>query len=204
MTHEALVNTAAATHAAVLVAALAFIRLGGRTDVIAESLPGMEDSIRALRRRIAGELADTLQADLTQSTTLATLVVEPLTESWVERPTDLFAGERYRDSIRAFVETNLNRMVDSRSLVTLRDAWIRWGRRMRWLLLSFVGYEMVVAGVLASVDRTGLFAFPDAVIRWAFVPTAVGVAVIGLHQACMERFQDRITDIRQRYADLSD
>jgi len=205
VTHEALVNAAAATHAAILVAAVAaYYKFGDRTDVIAKSLQGTEDSVRELRRRIAGELAERLKADLAQSSTVSTLVVEPTVESYIERPTDIFAGERYRDSVRGFVEANMNRMVDCRSLVSLRDTWMRWGRRMSWLILSLVGYEALVAGGLAFVDRMAVFAFPDGVIRWAAAPTTVGVVIIFVHWVFMLRFHDRITDIRLRYADLSD
>ena len=205
MTHEALVNAAAATHAAILVAAVAaYYKFGDRTDVIAKSLQGTEESVRELRRRIAGELADKLKADLTQSSTVASLVVGPKVESYVERPTDVFAGERYRDSVRGFVEAHASRLVDCRSLVTLRDTWIRWARRLSWLIVGLVIYETVVAGSLALVDRMGVFAFPDDLIKWAAAPTAVGAVLILIHMVFMLVFHDRIIGIRQKYADLSD
>lgn len=205
MTHEALVNAAATTHAAILVAAMAaYYKFGDRTDVLAKSLQGTENSIRDLRRRIAGELADKLRTDLTPSSTIATLIVEPSTQSYVERPTDVFAGERYRDSVRSFVEASSNRLIDCHSLVWLRDRWLRWARRLSWLILGLVVYEAVIAGSLALGDRMGVFVFPDRVIRWAAAPTVVVALLIVGHMVLMLQCHDRITDIRQKYADLSD
>lgn len=205
MTHEALVNAAAATHAAILVAAMAaYYKFGDRTDVIAKSLQGTENSVRELRRYIAGDLAETLRADLNPSSTVATIIVEPSMESYIERPADVFAGERYRDSVRRFVEASTNHLVDCRILVSLRDTWIRWARRLSWLILGLVIYEAVIAGLLALGDRMAVFVFPDAAIKWASAPTVLVAVLIVTHMVCMQRFHDRITDIRQKYADLSD
>jgi hypothetical protein len=205
VTHEALVNAAAATHAAILVAAMAaYYKFGDRTDVLAKSLQGTEESIRDLRRRIAGDLAETLRTDLTPSSTIATLIVEPSTQSYVERPTDVFAGERYRDSVRRFVEDSTSSLIDCRSLVSMRDTWLRWARRLSWVILGWVVYEAIVAGSLALGDRMGVFVVPDAVIRWASAPTVVVALLIVTHMILMLRCHDRITDIRQKYADLSD
>jgi len=205
VTHEALVDGAATTHAAILVAAVAaYYKFGDRTDVIAKSLQGTEDSVRELRRRIAGDLADWLRKDLAQSSTVANLILGPATQSYVERPTDVFAGERYRDSVRSFVEASMNRLVDCRSLVSLRDEWIRCARHLSWLILGLVAYEALVAGSLALIDRMGVFTFPDAIIKWAGAPTAVALVVLLVQMVVMLRLHDRITDIRQKYANLSD
>jgi hypothetical protein len=205
VTHEALVNAAAATHAAILVGALAlYYKFGDRTDVIAKSLQGTEESIRELRRLIAGDLAETLRADLTPTSSVTTLIVEPANQSYVERPADMFVGERYRDSVRQFVEIGMNRLVDCRNIVSLRDTWIRWARRLSWLILGLVVYELVIAGLLALGDRMGVFVIPDPAIRWAATPTVVLAVLIVTHMAWMHRFHDRITDIRLKYADLSD
>lgn len=205
MTHEALVNAAAATHAAILVGAVAaYYKFGDRTDVLAKSLQGTEGSIRELRRRIAGDLAETLRTELAPTSTVSTLIVESSTQSYVERPTDPFAGERYRDAVRSFVEEGTNCLIDCRGLVSLRDTWLRWARRLSWLIVALVVYEAIVAGALALGDRMGVFVLPDRVIQWASAPTVVGVLLIVSHMVLMLRYHDRITDIRQKYADLSD
>lgn len=205
MTHEALVNAAAATHAAILVGAMAaYYKFGDRTDVLAKSLQGTEESMRDLRRRVAGELAETLKTDLTPSSTVGTLIVERSTQSYVERPTDMFAGERYRDSVRRFVEDSTSSLVDCRSLVSMRDTWLRWARRLSWVIVGLVVYEAIVTGSLALGDRMGVFVLPDRAIRWASVPTVVFALIIVSHMVLMLRCHDRITDIRQKYADLSD
>lgn len=205
MTHEALVNAAAATHAAILVGAVAaYYKFGDRTDVLAKSLQGTERSIREMRRLIAEDLAETLSAKLTPASTVSTLIVESSSQSYVERPTSPFVGERYRDAVRSFVEEGTNCLVDCRGIVSLRDTWLRWARRLSWLILGLVVYEAIVAGALAFGDRMGVFALPDRVIQWASAPTVLGVVLILNHMVLMLRCHDRITDIRQKYADLSD
>lgn len=205
MTHEALVNVAATTHTAVLLGALAaYYKFGDRTDVLAKSLQGTEQSMRDLRRLIAAELAETLQKDLSSVPTVSTLIVESATESYVERPTSVFAGERYRDSIRRFVEVSSNRLVDCRNLVSLRDAWSRCAQRLSWLILGLVAYEALVAGFLGFLDRTGVLIVPDAVIRWAAAPTVAIAVLCGAYIVAMQRVHDRISEIRLRYADLSE
>jgi hypothetical protein len=205
VTHEALVNAAAATHAAILVGAVAaYYKFGDRTDVLAKSLQGTERSIREMRRLIAEDLAETLSAKLTPASTVSTLIVESSSQSYVERPTSPFVGERYRDAVRSFVEEGTNCLVDCRGIVSLRDTWLRWARRLSWLILGLVVYEAIVAGALAFGDRMGVFALPDRVIQWASAPTVLGVVLILNHMVLMLRCHDRITDIRQKYADLSD
>lgn len=203
MNHEALVNIAATTHAAILLgASAAYFKFGDRTDVLAKSLQSTDDTMRELRRLIAQDLAETLQSDLSQTTVVSTIILDTTTEAYIERPANIFAGERYRDSVRRFVEESTNRIVDCRGLVTMRHAWSRSARRLSWILLALVCYQAVVAGALAFLDRTEVVIFASAAIKWAAAPTALMICLAGLSLARMLRTHDRISEIRERYADV--
>jgi hypothetical protein len=197
--HDALVGIAATAHAAVLLGALAaYYKFGDRTEIVARSLRGIDDTLRELRRLIAADLADALREDLIEDASVAAAVTA---HAYVERPAPLFASERYRESVREFVERSTSRMVDCRSLVLGRDAWSRAASRLSWTLLTLVGYQACVAGLLVFLDKTGVVQFPDSLVIWAAAPTAVLILSCGLWLVLVQRKHDIISDIRQRYAE---
>jgi hypothetical protein len=203
VTHETLVSIAAATHAAILVGtSAAYFKFGDRTDVLAKSLQGTDETMRELRRLIAQDLAETLQNDLSHTTTVSAIILDATTEAYIERAANIFVGERYRDCVRRFVEENANRIVDCRGLVTMRHAWSRSARRLSWIILALGCYEAIVAGALAFLDRTEVVMLPSVLIKWAAGPTAAMIFMAGLSLAQMLRTHDRISEIRERYVDV--
>lgn len=201
MTHEALVGLAAGVHSALLIGVLAaYHKYGDRTEVTAKSLTGTEQTLRELRRLLASELADVLKKTLERQASDVT-VVDPATESYVERLADIFSGEQYRNVVRNFIEKRSGAIVDCRSLALDRELWAGRASKLSWGLLAFVIYEAVGAGALL-LDKLGVYALPDGLVTWTFAPTALlfgfcVVVVVGLLLA-----HDRITDIRMKYAEF--
>ena len=203
MTHEALAALATNMHAAIFLGALAaYYKYGDRTEVVARSLQGTDLTLRELRRLIAAGLAQNLASDLGDDSTIAALVLEPGSEAYIERPSNPLASERFRDSVRRFVESDISCLVDCRGLVAFRDAWIRSARGLSWTLLLFAMYQAVTAATLGFLDRTGVILLPNPLILWAGAPTVALTAVILFFVVRMLVSHDRIMEIRVRYADL--
>ncbi len=204
MTHEGLVALATTAHAAVLVGALAaYYKFGDRTEVFARSLQGTDQTLRELRRLIAADLAQRLKDDLGDDSTISAIVLEQSTEAYVERPSIVLASEKFRESIRSFVEQGVSRLIDCRTLVGLRDGWSRSARRLSWCLLALALYQALVAGILAFLDRTEVIRLPDSFVLWAAGPTAIILAVCFGLMTQIQRCHDQISVIRERYADVS-
>lgn len=202
MTHEALVTTAATTHTAILIAGIAaYYKFGDRTEVVSRSLSGTVGTLREMRRLIASELADALAKKLGMPTSGTLVPGEPA--QYIERPTSVFSSERFRDTVREFVEESGEVLADCRSLFLYRAAWLRRVKRFSWSLLWLIGYEALVAGLLVFLDRTEVVSLPDSLILWAALPTVLLGLSCGWHVVAMHRAHDRISEIRMWYADLS-
>ena len=201
MTHEALVGLALGVHSALLIGVLAaYHKYGDRTEVTAQSLAGTEQTQRELRRLLASELADVLKKTMEPQATFVT-VVDPATESYAERPADIFSGEQYRNIVRTFVEKRAGAIVDCRSLAINRELWAGRASTLSWGLLVFWMYEAVGAGALV-LDKLGVYTLPVWLVTWSFAPTALlfgscAVVVVGLLLA-----HDRITAIRMKHAEF--
>lgn len=205
MTHEALTGFALGVHAALLVGVLAaYYKFGDRTEIIARSLQGTEAALREIRRIIAADLVSAVRQEFTVPATVSPIIVlEATKESYVERQSNPFDSERFRDGVRQFVEGNSGCLVDCRNLVAQRDTWMRVAKRLSRILLMFAAYEGVVAGALAFLDRTEVYQFPDLAVKLAAIPTALCFAAAMICMVQMQITHDRITEIRHRYAETA-
>lgn len=203
MTYDDLLLVAVGSHAAVFVGALAaYYKFGDRTDVTSKSLQGTDNVLRDMRRAIAAELADWLRPALEESITVSTLIVDPSSASYIERPSRSLDSERFREAVKDFVEVDSGRLADCRTLLTLRKTWCSAAAALSWLLLCLLIWQGAVSAALAFLGRTEVIHFPAGLILWSPGPTvllAVGVAVC---LVVMQVSHDRITALRMRYGSL--
>ncbi len=205
MTHEALTGFALGVHAALLVGVLAaYYKFGDRTEITARSLQGTEAALREIRRLIAADLAAAVREELAAPAAASPIIVlEATKESYVERPSNPFDSERFRDGVRQFVEGSSSSLVDCRNLVGHRDSWIRAAKRLSRFLLTLAAYEGLVAGALAFLDKTEVYQFPDLTVKLAAIPTAICFVAAMISMVQMQISHDRIIEIRHRYAETS-
>ncbi len=202
MTHDALVGLNIGAHAALLLGVLAaYYKFGDRTEIIDRSLQGTEATLKEIRRIISSHLADNLRRDLGPSSPASSIVVLATAESYVERPSNPFDSERFRDVIREFVEDETASLVDCRNLILSRDSWMRAVRQLGRCLLLFAAYEGIVAGVLVFLDKAVVYQFPDVVIKLTAIPTSLFFLFAVFCMLRMQRNHDQITEIRHRYAE---
>lgn len=205
MTHEQLVTSALAAHAGLLVAAVAvYAKFGDRTEVTARALQGTDGSLRELRRLIASELAEAIKSTVRDSPTApaaSSLIL--LTPAYVEPTPSGFDSERFRDTVREFVEGKSACLFDCRDLLKYRKRWMRYAKGLSHVLLAFVAYEALAAGALMFLDKLDVFSFSYLTIVLASVPTAVLAFVALCCALVMQLSHDKIYGIRHRYAEPS-
>jgi len=203
MIHSELVVTVGAAHAAILVAAItAWQKLGGRSDPAHRLMDSAEPVLRALRSKVADELADYLKANLSGVAIVPNLILEG-TASYTEKQPELLAGEKYRESIRDFVEEHSRVLVDVRSLVLWRQSWGRASRALSWGIIACAVWSAIVAAALWFVDRPDLFTFPDLLVKIASTPTAFVIAWCLVCLVIIQRNHDRVSSICEQYAETA-
>lgn len=197
MTHAELVNLTLGIHGSVLIAAIAaYYKFGDRTEVMNRSLSGTDTAMQQIRRRLSAELIATLRPIFEPPGIIQSVIVNPASPAYAERATHPLDSERFRESLRLFVEVNSETMVDCQLLARCRSAWLFWARVLSWSIVLLLIWEVLVVGALAIIDKASGVTLPDSLIRWLAAPTGLLAICCLVPLPCLLWHHDRINKIR--------
>ncbi len=192
-----------AGHAAALLPIVAvFFRYTDRTDAFQKSLAGTDSLLRALRQRIAANLAERLKAIFENPGRLASPIVGPRGDSYAERPANIVESEAYREVVKDFVDTDIDVIVAYRAVQAARDSWCRWARVISWAALLLLAWEIVALAVIGFVGKAGGVNLPRWLLWGSGVPTGLGVVVFLVAAALTARRHDDLLDHRRVHDEL--
>ena len=174
--HDELVNLALSIHGSVLLATIvAYFKYGERTELMERGLRGTDSVFAEMRRRIATELVDALDAYFQSGQTAPTITDEP-DPAYLEPPTNPVRSEGFRESVREFVEGHSIVMADYRRLLNARAAWCTCARFLSWTLLVLLLVESIIVGALGLIDKLAGQPLPNWSIQWSWLPVSILVA----------------------------
>jgi len=200
MTHADLIKTVVAVHSSVLLVAIAaYYKYGDRTDVFTRSLEGTDGLLRRIRQQLASDLGESLVGVFRDQGTVPSPILRPDGGTYIEQCTNPIGGERYKESIRDFVEESNEVLADYRSAIMARASWCFWAKCLSWTILGLTVWQAVVVGSSALLDWVCSIPIPDWVLQWAGLPTVLIVAACFVAVFLCLRHHDTIQRMRMRY-----
>lgn len=186
-------------HGSILAVALAaYYKYGDRADVFSKSLQGAEALLKRLRSNISSDLARHLEPVFRSPGSLPSPILTPHESTYVEHPVNPVGSERYRESIRTFLEEAAGSIADYRSVVRACDAWCFWARVRSWAIIFLLMWQflaVVLLFVLMLIDNI----FPDSVIYATFIPSILSGFVAMISLPFIEIHHNTIIRSRRRY-----
>jgi len=171
-----------------------------RSERFEKSFRGFTDTLAELTRQVAINLAEHLRPVFENAGSVTSLILDSNGEHFQEHPVNPVGSEAYREAVMSFARSEVDGMVDLRSLIQVRDKWLFWARVMSWTILLTLAVEGVVAAGIFIVGR--MMSWPietSSGIRSLF-PPLVAFSILVSAAIRMTVLHDQFVELRKRYA----
>jgi len=199
--HTDLTTLILSAHGAIFLAgATAYYKYGDRTDVLQKPLNSCNSTLAQLRARISTKLADQLRS-VYRDPVVPSVIVTPTGQTYSEPVVNPVGSEAFFESVQRFVEDEVEVMVDYQELRHARSCWYAWARRLSWLILAVLVWE-VAASALVLADKLEFARLGDGLLHLTFVPSGALIVICLAALVVLQRQHDKIAEKWAQYNDL--
>ncbi len=202
MIRSELVNYCLSAHGTLLLAAVfAYYKYGDRTDILQRSKDDTHRFLCGLREIVTLDLKTSIDSLIRESGVTPSLSTQG--NSYTEQPTSLADSEKYRQTIRRFVESDIGAIADYKIAIDAYRSWCGWFKRISWSILMLIYWELLGVVSLGVLDKAFDLELPEIVIQITLLPSASMVALIITCVTKMLVRHDKITEKKEEYPAIS-
>ncbi|MDQ1639255.1 MAG: hypothetical protein QOF62_2594 [Pyrinomonadaceae bacterium] len=199
MIRDQLVTAILAFHTGVLLSAVvAYLKYGDRTELFRKSLEGTNTTLESILRSVSIDLETRLNVVFAVQDEPQHVVLRPDGNEWSDKPVSPVGSEKYREAIRDFVISSNQGLRDSLYLTQARDAWCRWAKRLSWLMLGLVCWELIASSFVWS-EKIFVLNLADWLMKFSASITAALILAILVNVGFLQHYHSNILDQRQKH-----
>lgn len=201
MTHQELLTLALSVHSGVLMASVAaFYKYGDRSSFAKNLVENARETKQALRYRIAEQLRECLRPVFEDVDVIdVSPILDASGDPWSEEAVNPAGGEKYRDALADFLNSEADAVGDYRTMRIIVPRWEAISCVRSWLVLLTVIWEGLALALIGSLEKLGGYKIRESLLEASLAPTILAVLAFFVASGFMMYLHDQILRLARQY-----